>query len=60
MRLLKEKNLGKLPSKVIVSEIIKQLNSDIKKDRTVTIGVDDEHFSQFLTQFAVVLDTYDQ
>lgn len=59
MRLLKDKNLGKLPSKVIVSEIIKQLNNDIKKDRNVLIGVDEEHFEDFLKQFTAVLDSYD-
>jgi hypothetical protein len=44
VRLLKDWNMGKLPSKVIVSEIMKQINSGIKKDRNVLIGVDEEHF----------------
>jgi hypothetical protein len=59
MRLLKDRNLGKLPSKVIVSEVIKQLNSDIKKDRNVLIGVDDEHFEEFLVQISSIIDSYD-
>lgn len=44
MRLLKDRNLGKLPSKVIVSEIIKLLNADSKKDRNVLIGVTEDQF----------------
>lgn len=59
VRLLKDWNLGKLPSKVIVSEIIKQLNSDLKKDRNVLMGVSEEQFPELLTQFTSVLDIYD-
>jgi len=51
--------MGKLPSKIIVSEIMKQLNSSTKKDRNVLMGLSEEQFPELLTQFTAVLDTYD-
>lgn len=59
VRMLKDWNMGKLPSKVIVGEIMKQLNSSSRKDRNVLMGLTEDQFPELLTQFTAVLDIYD-
>lgn len=49
-RMLKDKNLNKLP-KIVINEIITYINRRKKYNINVLVGVEEKEFTQFLTLF---------